>query len=140
MPIHSCKDFITEFDINTWTSSGCYVAFGDNLERWGRGGFAKLCRNKKNCIGIATKKAPSLREDSFFSDKPIEIESVKNDLSKLEELLKQGNTVIVPMSREGTWNIGTGLADCPERSPKIFKMIQTELFRMEKQYAEKKTP
>jgi hypothetical protein len=42
-----------------------YFVFGDNLERWGYGGAAKL-RDHPNAIGFITKKFPDNRDSSFY--------------------------------------------------------------------------
>jgi len=43
----------------------CIFVFGDNLQRWGKGGAAKN-RDESNAYGFITKKAPNNNDDSFY--------------------------------------------------------------------------
>jgi hypothetical protein len=64
-----------------------YFVFGDNLERWGHGGVAKL-RDHPHAIGFITKKFPDNKDESFY--KPEEYSSVFfEELGKLEKIVQQ---------------------------------------------------
>lgn len=62
-----------------------YFVFGDNLERWGHGGAAKL-RDHPHAIGFITKKFPDNKDSSFY--KPEEYSPVFfEELKKLEKII-----------------------------------------------------
>jgi hypothetical protein len=62
-----------------------YFVFGDNLERWGHGGAAKL-RDHPHAIGFITKKFPDNKDSSFY--KPEEYSLVFfEELKKLEKII-----------------------------------------------------
>ena len=63
-----------------------YFVFGDNLERWGHGGAAKL-RDHPHAIGFITKKYPDNNDNSFY--KPEEYSAVFfEELRKLKKLIQ----------------------------------------------------
>ena len=62
-----------------------YFVFGDNLERWGYGGAAKL-RDHPHAIGFITKKFPDNRDSSFY--RPEEYSPVFfEELEKLKKII-----------------------------------------------------
>jgi hypothetical protein len=62
-----------------------YFVFGDNLERWGHGGAAKL-RDHPHAIGFITKKFPDNRDSSFY--RPEEYSPVFfEELEKLKKII-----------------------------------------------------
>jgi len=64
-----------------------YFVFGDNLERWGHGGAAKL-RDHPHAIGFITKKFPDNRDSSFY--KPEEYSTVFfEELEKLKKIIEK---------------------------------------------------
>lgn len=64
-----------------------YFIFGDNLERRGSGGAAKL-RNHPHAIGFITKKFPDNNDESFY--KPEEYCSVFfEELEKLKTIIQK---------------------------------------------------
>lgn len=87
--------------------------FGDNLIEKGKGGQA-IIRGEANAFGIPTKRLPSMKEGSFFSDKEDERQDV---LSALRELYRLGKTKTLVMPKDG---IGTGRAMMRERSPLLW--------------------
>lgn len=94
--------------------------FGDNLARVGLGGQAAAMRGEPNSAGIATKRAPGMSADDFFSDKPDEIGTVINDILRI---LDPANTVqysgiVYPLD-----GVGTGLAEMPKRSPRAYQIV-----------------
>lgn len=74
--------YITEFYLKQ--NPNCIFVFGDNLQRKGRGGAAKL-RDEPNSYGFVTKKAPNNNSGSFY--KPQEYQE-KFD-SELRKLIKE---------------------------------------------------
>jgi len=81
-----------------------YFVFGDNLERYGFGGAAKL-RDHPHAIGFITKKFPDNKDNSFY--KPEEYSSVFfEELSKLVKTIERRSDKIFYISQ-----LGAGLAN-----------------------------
>lgn len=93
--------------------------FGDNLAGKGLGGQAKEFRGELNSIGIPTKKLPSMKEGSFFTDAELDenIKVIDEAFSKIPK----GKEVVVPD------NIGGGLSKLQERAPKTYEYLQEKL-------------
>lgn len=89
--------------------------FGDNAERWGKGGQAKECRDEPNALGVATLYAPGrfYKPDDFEA-----LSTVMSDLTKVGAALSWGETVYVPLD-----GLGTGLARLPEHVPALANLI-----------------
>jgi len=100
-------------------NSNAYFVFGDNLERRGTGGAAKL-RFHKRAIGFITKKFPDNCDGSFY--KPEEYSSVFfEELDKLEKIIKNSPNITFYISQ-----LGAGLAN----KYRIWeKLIQHNLIR-----------
>lgn len=82
----------------------CYFVFGDNLERRGKGGAARL-RGHPHAIGFITKKFPDNDDSSFY--KPDEYFPVfVEELTKLVRIVKSrpNNTFYISQ-------LGSGLAN-----------------------------
>jgi hypothetical protein len=98
--------------------------FGDNLLRKGLGGQAKEMRGEENTIGILSKKYPSNKEDSFYSDKDFYnwLQEFSKDISKVAEAVNSGKykSLVIPQ-------IGVGLADLSNRAPRIWQHLKTTL-------------
>lgn len=96
-----------------------WFVFGDNCERWGKGGQA-IIRDLKNTIGLRTKKKPDNYTTSFFSDTELQIncELILEDVLKVKE--KNLLDFDVVLSKNG---YGTGLAKMAERSPETFNYL-----------------
>lgn len=78
--------------------------FGDNLQRKGKGGAAKL-RDEPNTYGFITKKAPNNNDGSFY--KPEEYKDKFDfELRKLEKEIMNNPDKTFLISR-----LGGGLAD-----------------------------
>ena len=98
--------------------------FGDNLLRKGLGGQAKEMRGEPNTLGIVSKKYPSNNKDSFYTDDDfyswLEVFSV--DIKNLAERINSGKykAIVIPQ-------IGVGLADLPNKAPRIWKYLKTTL-------------
>lgn len=71
-------------------------------------------RGEPNAIGVVTKWAPSNDNDAFFDDMPDCFAQVGFDLARIDRVLSQGKTVVIPED-----GIGTGLAQLPRRAPKL---------------------
>ena len=81
-----------------------YFVFGDNLERWGHGGAAKL-RDHPHAIGFITKKFPDNKDESFY--KPEEYSPVFfEELEKLKRIIQKRPDKIFYISQ-----LGGGLAN-----------------------------
>ena len=89
--------------------------FGDNAERWGKGGQAKECRDEPNALGVATLYAPG----QFYAANDIgALGIVTQDLAKVGAALWNGKMVNVPLD-----GLGTGLARLPENAPALANLI-----------------
>jgi hypothetical protein len=126
MPI-TFKKWITRADLRAcpeWR----YV-FGDNVQRAGRGGQAKEMRGEPNAIGVATKWAPHMRHDAFFTDIKECKDIILTDLAKVEDALKEGRVVVWP------WDgIGSGRAHLDAMAPRLFFMMKRRLEEMQSAY------
>lgn len=93
--------------------------FGDNDVEKGCGGQAVI-RPCRNAIGIPTKKYPSNRSDSFYTD--AEYESNCQKVTDAIELIifesKKYDEIVFPSD-----GFGTGLASLATRAPKTLKFI-----------------
>ncbi len=102
--------------------------FGDNMIRTGLGDQAAAMRGEPNAVGIPTKWSPSKHQGAYFTDddfshvRPV----VDYEIQKLRAALAAGRDVVIPAD-----SIGTGLAKLPERAPKIFEYIQSQLKTLE---------
>lgn len=81
-----------------------YFVFGDNLERCGYGGAAKL-RDHPHAIGFITKKFPDNKDGSFY--KPEEYSTVFfEELKKLKKTIEKHPNKLFYISQ-----LGAGLAN-----------------------------
>ncbi len=100
--------------------------FGDNVQRRGMGGQAGEMRHEPNAVGVATKYAPSMEPNAFFSEDPTmqaaQQRILDDDMKPLFEKVKRGGVVIWP-----TDGIGTGLSELPQRAPSTFEYLETKL-------------
>ena len=86
------------------STPNAYFVFGDNLERWGHGGAAKL-RDHPHAIGFITKKFPDNKDESFY--KPEEYSPVFfEELTKLKKIIQKRPDKIFYVSQ-----LGGGLAN-----------------------------
>jgi len=104
--------------------------FGDNLKRSGRAGQAAEARGEPNAVGIATKHAPGIREQDFFTDNDMAlwVNAEKETLFKLMKHITSGGVVIWPLD-----GIGTGLSELPDRAPKLHELIEAARRDLENQ-------
>lgn len=94
--------------------------FGDNLSGRGFGGQAKEMRDEENAIGIPTKKAPSNKSNSFFTDK--EFAANKQAIDEAFSKIPPQKTVVIPKA-----GLGTGLAQMQEKAPDTFAYLNEKL-------------
>jgi len=98
--------------------------YGDNEARVGHGGQAAFCRGEPNAVGVATKRAPRHTMESYWTDadfervKPI----IDRDLAPAFAHVAAGGTVVVPAD-----GLGTGMAQLPQRAPRILRYIEDKL-------------
>jgi hypothetical protein len=101
--------------------------FGDNQLRIGIAGQAVI-REQKNAIGIATKKHPGSREESYFTDAEYE-ENCKFLLKEIEyvkEYAKEKGCKEYIFPKSG---LGTGLAAMPIKAPLTFCFLTEQLIK-----------
>lgn len=95
--------------------------FGDNLIRKGLGGQAKEMRGEPNTVGIITKKYPSNKEGSFFTDSDYEQYRLilEKDIEEVIRRLNRGEyrALVIPP-------IGIGLARLEDKAPKCWQLLQ----------------
>ena len=98
--------------------------FGDNLLRKGLGGQAKEMRGEPNTLGIVSKKYPSNNSSSFYTDEDFYswLEVFSSDIKNLAESVNSGKyrAIVIPQ-------IGVGLADLPNKAPRIWNYLKTTL-------------
>lgn len=93
--------------------------FGDNIARWGLAGQARAMRGEPNAIGIATKRAPGLYPEDFFSDdSPTDEFVLLKDIQAVIDALNEDRTVYVP--KDG---LGAGLSQLPARAPRLYALL-----------------
>lgn len=104
--------------------------FGDNSLRVGKGGQAVI-RDEPNSLGVVTKRRPSMSPASFFSDRDTEdFMAICEDLHKVWQLVREGVTVIVPVTPEGRVSLGLERAELKKRAPTLYTLIQEEIANM----------
>lgn len=95
--------------------------FGDNLQRWGKGGQAEEMRGEPNAIGIVTKKAPRRDDDAYMTDAEFEanLAAMKADFEKVWAALRAGTEVVFPTAR-----LGSDRAELETRAPRTYAALQ----------------
>lgn len=95
--------------------------FGDNLKRKGEGGQA-IIRGEENAYGIVTKKSPSSKSSSYFTDDDLEDnkENIDKDIQKIK--LDGRKNIVFP--KDG---LGTGLAKLNKKAPDTYKYLKDRL-------------
>lgn len=101
--------------------------FGDNLERRGFGGQAAEMRGEPNAVGVATKKAPGMKDADFFSDEHFKeySEAILRDLQPAKMQLSFYGIVVIPSD-----GLGTGLSELPKRAPRLHKFLYEQIEHM----------
>ena len=100
-----------------------YYVFGDNLKREGTGGQATI-RPLGNALGIATKKAPSMKAGSFFKDSEYKKnkEIIDADIKKITDKRDEGYDIVFPDA-----GIGTGRAKLKTEAPRTWEYLNRRL-------------
>jgi hypothetical protein len=115
------KDFISKYDLIK--NKDKIFLFGDNDMRYGLGGQAREMRGEPNALGIRTKKAPSLKEGSFYSD-----DEYNENIKKInEDFLKIPDNKDIVIPEKG---LGTGLAMLDIKAPKTFEYLQNKIMEL----------
>ena len=99
--------------------------FGDNEQREGKGGQAKVMRGHAKAYGIRTKRAPSMSESAFWTDKTYKsnIKMMADDFLAAFMAASDGDHELVIPSA----GIGTGMAQLKQRAPKTYKWLNSFL-------------
>lgn len=125
---------IRRLAVRTNAATTLYM-FGDNIVRTGLGGQAGEMRGEANVIGVPTKWTPSRNEGAYFRDSDLDyigVElAIKSGFMMAREALDRGFNIIIP-----TDGLGTGLADLPNRAPKIHAFIENLIKELENDFPE----
>lgn len=111
--------------------------FGDNILRYGEAGQAQI-RREFNSVGLATKIAPGMRENDFFSDLYYDkcCSIILQEIEKIKKVYfnpsREVSELVFPFA-----GLGTGLSQLPTRAPKVFKFLCDSL---EKEFGIKTNP
>ncbi len=121
MPVYFQKEWYTVQDVRQHPQRQ-YV-FGDNFVREGKKGQA-IIRDEPNAIGVRTKYLPSMKDNAFFSDREYDMltAAIDDDFVPIYKSLIEGRLVIFPAD-----GLGTGLADLPNKAPKVFAHLQENI-------------
>lgn len=105
--------------------------FGDNVARYGLGGQAAEARGEPNAVGIPTKWKPARNKGDYLRDSDFErwLEIAWPDFKRIADHLAKGGIVIIPAD-----GIGTGLAELPNRAPRIYEYICRFIAGAQKHY------
>jgi hypothetical protein len=99
-----------------------FFVFGDNALRSGKGGQA-IIRDEPNALGVATKMLPSNAPEAFFQDDDhTQLAIVLNDIARVLRLALN-HPVYIPMTADNKVDLGTGLAELPQRAPALYDLI-----------------
>lgn len=110
--------------------------FGDNTVGFGKGGQA-IIRDEPNAYGVPTKRYPSMDRSAFFAEGDQDgLMAILNALKGLWELLKDGKTVVIPVTPEGDVSLGMGLAKLNETAPSLYGTIVLHVAEMVASYGE----
>ena len=101
--------------------------FGDNYQRYGKGGQAKEMRGEPNAIGIVTKFRPNMDYNAFMQNKFFDVncKAISLDINKVIEAWQTGkyNKIVIPP-------LGTGLADLPNKAPLTYQFLNSQIQRI----------
>jgi len=89
--------------------------FGDNVLEKGFGGQAKELRGEPNAYGVPTKKYPSMRAESFFTDTELMANILLIDRA-IAKIPTDGREIVV-------LPLGTGLAQLPIKAPETYSYL-----------------
>jgi len=111
--------------------------FGDNIKGAGFGGQAAQMRGEPNAVGIPTKWFPSGNESAYFKDSDFHavVGNIDKAFGRLFMHAIGGGDIVWPMD-----GIGTGLAELPQRAPKIWNYIEAGRLGLERLAADSSLP
>lgn len=99
--------------------------FGDNMKGYGKLGQATI-RQMCNSYGIATKRSPTMNDNSFYGDRQDEMDRLFLDIYGLFKCVYESeglyDTIVLPAD-----GLGTGLSKMPEKSPRLFAWMNETL-------------
>ena len=106
--------------------------FGDNMEGRGLGGQAAAMRGEPNTIGVPTKWAPERKTTAYFTDgdrlNRDVWQAIQHAFVKMRSALANGHDVVIPAD-----GLGTGLAELPTRTPKLYAMIEAAIASLQQE-------
>ena len=104
--------------------------FGDNMARRGYGGQAGEMRGESNAIGVPTKWRGERDDGAYFTNDDWLNGDVRTAIcdafAQIEEALNEGRDVVIPSD-----GLGTGLAELPQRAPKLHAWIENRIAYLE---------
>jgi hypothetical protein len=108
-----------------WDVSDCKAnpramfIFGDNDCRFGKKGQAVI-RDEPNAFGVPTKKHPSYKKESYYTDEEYiaNVQKITNAINRIVKESVNYDCVFIPEN-----DLGTGLADLPNKAPKTFAFL-----------------
>lgn len=102
--------------------------FGDNTERYGKGGQA-IIRDEPNAFGIATKKRPSMDDDAFFTDDEFEANKkiIDEDIAKIKA---DGRPIVYPEAGIGEVRAGPNRTGLKNAAPKTYEYLMGEIEKL----------
>ena len=85
-------------------------------------------RGEPNAIGIPTKRRPDMGDGAFFSDWDFDTfrHEASAPLARLRAHAEAGGAIVWPAD-----GIGTGLAQLPERAPRVWAALERARVRLE---------
>jgi hypothetical protein len=108
---------------NVKKNPGVLFVFGDNDERKGLGGFAKVCRGEPNSIGIRVKKHPTMLQNSFYTDEELldNTRKIDEDIMMIKKALIHYSAFYIP---DG---IDRGLAELDRHAPQTYSYLKSKI-------------
>lgn len=104
--------------------------FGDNTQGFGKGGQA-IIRDEPNAFGVPTKRKPAMTPGSFFKEgNEDDLDAVLRQIKELWAKLGDGDTIVIPVTKEGKVSLGLERAELPSRAPTIYEAIERHVNEM----------
>ena len=131
MPFIIQNEWFTKEQV--YSSPGVTFVFGDNEQRRGFGGQAKVCRGFPNTIGIRTKVAPTMRVEHLWYDKDCDEKAylIDQDFWLVKDKLIDGETIIYPAD-----GVGTGMSCLHINAPLLLQHIELWVEHLKEDYSE----
>ena len=104
--------------------------FGDNTRGFGKGGQA-IIRDEPNAFGVPTKRLPSMTRSAFFREGDEDgLEAILAAIGELWAKLKNGETILFPVTPDKEVSLGLGLAKLNETAPSLYGTIALHMKEM----------